>query len=148
MSRARGAIQRRSIWRQRLRDKTRYRPTMSANFLHGIAGAAWLLLASECIPAEETSQPTYEWEQITLNAPFAPRDGAGALSFAGRMWLLGGWNPGQTHREFFPLICNNEVWSSADGTNWMLVKPNTFKDRSFDPTSDWEGRHTAGYAVY
>ena len=121
---------------------------MSANFLHVIAGAAWLLLASECIPAEETSQPTYEWEQITLNASFAPRDGAGALSFAGRMWLLGGWNPGQTHREFFPLICNNEVWSSADGTNRMIVKPNTFKDSSIDPTSDWEGRHTAGYAVY
>lgn len=121
---------------------------MSANFLHVIAGAAWLLLASECMPAEETSQPAHEWEQITLNASFAPRDGAGALSFAGRMWLLGGWNPGQTHRKFFPLVCNNEVWSSADGANWTLVKPNTFKDRSFDPTSDWEGRHTAGYAVY
>jgi len=29
-----------------------------------------------------------------------------------------------------------------------LVKPNTFLDESFDTTSDWEGRHTAGYAVY
>jgi hypothetical protein len=64
------------------------------------------------------------------------------------MWLLGGWNPAKTEREFFPLICNNEVWSSTDGANWSLVKPNTFKDRSFDKTSDWEGRHTAGYAVY
>ncbi|MAD81120.1 MAG: hypothetical protein CMJ50_09800 [Planctomycetaceae bacterium] len=29
-----------------------------------------------------------------------------------------------------------------------MVKPNTFLDKDFDPTSDWEGRHTAGYVVY
>ena len=83
-----------------------------------------------------------------MKAAFAPRDGAGALTFAGRMWLLGGWNPAAAQRAFFPLICNNEVWSSEDGATWTLVKPNTFKDRGFDRTSDWEGRHTAGYAVY
>ena len=27
-------------------------------------------------------------------------------------------------------------------------KPNTFLDATFDPTKDWEGRHTAGYVVY
>ena len=36
----------------------------------------------------------YRWTCVTGSAPFAPRDGAGALSFDGRMWLLGGWNPG------------------------------------------------------
>src|SRR5262249_16125863 len=41
-----------------------------------------------------------------------------------------------------------EVWSSTDGALWSLVKPNTFEDRSFDPAGDWEGRHTAGYAVF
>jgi hypothetical protein len=87
----------------------------------------------------------YEWEPINLKADFAPRDGAGALVYKGRMWLLGGWNPGD--KAHFPRICNNEVWSSADGKAWTLEKPNTFLDRSFDPTSDWEGRHTAGYAV-
>ncbi|MFM8290009.1 MAG: hypothetical protein ACKOGA_25240 [Planctomycetaceae bacterium] len=92
--------------------------------------------------------PRYRWTQVTLTAPFAPRDGAGALTFRGRMWLLGGWNPGAAHRQFFPLICNNEVWSSADGLQWDLIKPNTFRDKSFDPASDWEGRHTAGYVVY
>ena len=94
--------------------------------------------------AEET--PEYQWTRVTLQAPFAPRDGAGALVFQGRMWLLGGWNPrDKTH---FPRICNNEVWSSTDGADWSLVKPNTFLDAAFDPTSDWEGRHTAGYAVF
>jgi hypothetical protein len=62
------------------------------------------------------------------------------------MWLLGGWNPrDKTH---FPRICNNEVWNSADGASWTLVKSNTFLDLNFDPAADWEGRHTAGYVVY
>jgi hypothetical protein len=87
----------------------------------------------------------YEWTPVTLKAEFAPRDGAGALTFRNRMWFIGGWNPSdKTH---FPRICNNEVWSSADGMTWTLEKPNTFLDRTFDPTQDWEGRHTAGYAV-
>ena len=59
---------------------------------------------------------------------------------------MGGWNPGD--KEHFPRICNNEVWSSQDGANWTLVKPNTFLDRDFDAAKDWEGRHTAGYVVY
>lgn len=87
----------------------------------------------------------YEWKLITRQAQFAPRDGAGALAWRGRMWLIGGWNPqDKTH---FPRICNNEVWSSQDGAEWRLEKPNTFLDASFDPRKDWEGRHTAGYAV-
>ena len=88
----------------------------------------------------------YEWKKIALPAAFAPRDGAGALVFKDRMWLLGGWNP--PNKEFFPRACNNEVWSSRDGAGWTLVKPNSFKDSSFDPQLDWEGRHTAGYVVY
>lgn len=118
---------------------------MSARCFARFAIAVSLALLAAAANAEP---PHYEWEQITLDAAFAPRDGAGAVSFAGKMWLLGGWNPGQAHRQFFPLICNNEVWSSPDGREWTLVKPNTFKDRSFDPAADWEGRHTAGYAVY
>lgn len=88
----------------------------------------------------------YRWEQVTPQAAFAPRDGAGALTYQGRMWLLGGWNPGD--KVNFPRICNNEVWASKDGKTWTLVKPNTFRDASFDPASDWEGRHTAGYVVF
>ncbi len=96
--------------------------------------------------ADGDDDPGYRWVPVTGRAAFAPRDGAGALTFRGKMWLLGGWNPGdKTH---FPLICNNEVWSSADGARWDLVKPNTFLDRQFDPSSDWEGRHTAGYVVH
>jgi hypothetical protein len=94
----------------------------------------------------EDDVPRYRWVEVTGEAPFAPRDGAGALVFQDKMWLLGGWNPGD--KQHFPLICNNEVWSSLNGADWTLEKPNTFLDSSFDPESDWEGRHTAGYVVH
>ncbi len=78
----------------------------------------------------------YTWVPVTLDAAFAPRDGAGALSFRGRMWLLGGWNPGD--KVHFPRVCNSEVWSSIDGVEWRLELRQ----------APWEGRHTAGYAVH
>ena len=78
----------------------------------------------------------YEWRCVTENAAFAARDGAGALVFQDKMWLLGGWNPGD--KVHFPLICNSEVWSSADGASWTLE----------NPQAPWEGRHTAGYVVH
>jgi hypothetical protein len=101
--------------------------------------------AAQAVAARIDEPPSYRWVPVNLQAEFAPRDGAGALVFQGRMWLIGGWNPGD--KRHFPRICNNEVWSSADGRAWRLEKPNTFLDETFDPQSDWEGRHTAGYAV-
>ena len=88
----------------------------------------------------------YEWKNITMKAPFAFRDGAGALVYQDKMWLLGGWNP--RDKTYFPLICNNEVWNSTDGLHWNLIKENTYLDKNFDPMQDWEGRHTAGYTVF
>jgi len=88
----------------------------------------------------------YQWINVTNNAAYPPCDGAGALVFNDRMWLLGGWNP--RDKKHFPRICNNAVWSSRDGAKWTLEKGNSFLDKSFDPKSDWEGRHTAGYAVF
>ena len=78
----------------------------------------------------------YEWRCVTESAAFAARDGAGALVFHDKMWLLGGWNPGD--KVHFPLICNSEVWSSTDGAAWTLE----------NPQAPWEGRHTAGYVVH
>lgn len=89
---------------------------------------------------------SYQWVKVNEHAAFAPRDGAGALVFRDRMWLLGGWNP--RDKTNFPLTCNNEVWSSKDGAAWILEKPNTFLSKNFNSGMDWEGRHTAGYVVY
>ena len=88
----------------------------------------------------------YTWTPVTLEAAFAPRDGAGAVVFQDRMWLLGGWS--QLDPIHFPRDCNNEVWSSKDGMTWDLERANTYGEEGFDPDRDWEGRHTAGYAVY
>lgn len=75
----------------------------------------------------------YRWELVTMTAPFAPRDGAGALTLNGRMYLLGGWNPGD--KVNFPRICNSEVWCSTDGLHWTEI----------NEQAPWEGRHCAGW---
>ncbi len=106
----------------------------------------WVAVAGSAPATGPTSHPAtsmtppagreYEWRQVHRSAPFAPRDGAGALVFDGRMWLLGGWNP--QDKIHFPQTCNSEVWSSPDGLEWTLV----------NPRAPWEGRHTAGYVVH
>jgi hypothetical protein len=86
----------------------------------------------------------YVWTQVAKEAPFGPRDGGGGVVFGGKMWLLGGWNPG-----VFAAQCANDVWSSKDGATWVQERPNTFKDpNAFDHKKDWEGRHYAGYHVF
>jgi len=90
----------------------------------------------------------YEWIKVTDEASFPARDGAGALVYHDRMWLIGGWNPGDKKTNPIHSDCNNEVWNSVDGVHWARVKANTHLDDSFDPTTDWEARHTAGYAVF
>ena len=83
-----------------------------------------------------------------MNAAFSPRDGAGALVYKNKMWLIGGWNP--SDKIHFPRMCNNEVWSSKDGTEWILEKANTFHfdGKTFNRHLDWEGRHTAGHVIF
>jgi len=98
--------------------------------------------------SNNSGKAEYEWIKVTDEAPFPGRDGAGALVYDNRMWLIGGWNPWDKKTNPIHSNCNNEVWSSAGGISWSLVKPNTHLDDSFDPTTDWEARHTAGYVVY
>jgi len=98
--------------------------------------------------SKNSGKAEYEWIKVTDDASFPGRDGAGALVYDNRMWLIGGWNPGDKKTNPIHSDCNNEVWSSADGISWSLIKPNTHLDDSFDPTTDWEARHTAGYVVY
>ncbi len=83
-----------------------------------------------------SAERRYRWELVTPEAPFAPRDGGGALTFNGRVWLLGGWNP--TDQARFPNDCNSEVWASPDGRDWQLM----------NPAAPWEKRHTAGYVTH
>lgn len=59
----------------------------------------------------------YRWVNVVMRADFAPRDGAGALVYHDRMWLIGGWN--SRDEAYFPLDCVNDVWSSTDGVQWQ-----------------------------
>lgn len=83
-----------------------------------------------------TKAGEYEWTCVTNKAPYVPRDGAGALVFNGRMWLIGGWNPWV--KPLYPGDCNSEIWSSDDGAHWTLECRE----------APWECRHTAGYVVH
>jgi hypothetical protein len=89
--------------------------------------------------------PLYGWQNVTVQAAFAGRDGAGLLTYDNKLWLLGGWN---SSTAVFPLTTSNEVWSSTDGRHWTLVKPNTFGTTAFKPATDWQGRHMAGWLVF
>jgi len=88
----------------------------------------------------------YKWTKVTGCTAFAPRDGAGALTFKDSMWLVGGWNP--KDKKNFPRHCSNDIWRSKDGCNWFLVQPNTYLDKSFNKEKHWAGRHTGGYTVH
>ncbi len=102
------------------------------------------LAESADITIAPSNKQSYAWEQVAVDAPFGPRDGAGGIVHDGKMWLVGGWNP-----ERFPLQCANDVWSSVDGAKWTMEKPNTFLDAAtFDKKSDWEGRHFGGYHAF
>lgn len=93
------------------------------------------------IPSQKRA---YTWQKVATNAPFGPRDGAGAITFNGKMWLIGGWNGDR-----FPLVCANDVWSSSDGATWVQERPNSFLDvTTFNYASDWEGRHYSGYHTF
>lgn len=109
------------------------------------AGSATFIESKIFSIIPSSMETKFTWTKITDSAPFSPRDGAGALVFKDKMWIIGGWNP---NNKIFPRMCSNDVWSSNDGIFWKMEKPNTFLDSNFDNNLDWEGRHTAGYVVY
>ena len=87
-----------------------------------------------------TTMESYgRWECVTDDPPWAARDGAGAVTFRGRMWLMGGWN--HTDPVLFPDAngqTSSEVWSSADGASWTLEVAE----------APWPSRHCSGFLVH
>jgi len=71
----------------------------------------------------------YHWKEVTADAGFAPRDGAGALVFDGKMWVMEGYHEDGGNR--------NDVWYSPDGRTWTEV-----------PDTPWAPRHAASVYVY
>ena len=61
------------------------------------------------------------WEQVTAQAGWSPRIGAGLVEFKGKMWLLGGQENYYFGDE---KSLKNDVWSSEDGKTWTLATDN------------------------
>jgi len=83
----------------------------------------------------QTNDSRYEWIEVTDSAAFPPRDGAGALVFKGKMWLIGGWRP--TDKQYYPRMCANDVWFSEDGIDWQEL-----------PGTPWAPHHAASVFVH
>ncbi|TGX46432.1 calcium-binding protein, partial [Sphingomonas naasensis] len=81
--------------------------------------------------------PQYRWRFVGVS-PFEARDGHGLISYHGKLWSYGGWNP--LDSENFPQITNNEIWVSTDpGANvWQLATPH----------AEWDPRHTFGTVIH
>lgn len=68
--------------------------------------------------------PVQSWAAARENAPFSARSGFTALSYNGRIWILGGYEPA-TKKTL------RDVWSTSDGTNWQLAnRKANFWDRN------------------
>jgi hypothetical protein len=91
---------------------------------------------SDLIETGSCDKQPYQWICVNENADFTWRDGAGALVFKDKMWLLGGYR--YEGRLPHTRSCNSEVWSSTDGTTWVLE----------NAKAPWEGRHCSGYVVH
>jgi len=97
----------------------------------------WIGTHVSC-PRDVWSSPDgIHWKLVCQEAPWKHSDLPGCVVFKDRMWVMSGWYnarlPGHEP--------GNEVWSSADGANWVKAKNNaaweprmgvgivTFKDR-------------------
>lgn len=56
------------------------------------------------------------WTLATQSAPWIHSDLPMTLTYANKMWVMGGWYNGRLEGH----SASNQVWSSADGTNWKL----------------------------
>lgn len=74
------------------------------------------------------------WNLISQEAPWGPRDSAGAVVFQERMWLFGGWQL-LKDGDFKRL---SDVWHSADGLTWEQVTHQ----------AAWPARNLAGCVVF
>lgn len=97
---------------------------------------------------DEEPGPIWTWEQIASEGPWHPRDGAGLVWFADKLWMLGGWY-GYTVPEWNDQTTTNEVWSSDDlGATWVQELPHDAAPPTSGAGARWLARHTAGVLTH
>lgn len=88
----------------------------------------------------------YWGRAMTKAAAFAERDGAEIEHFAGKYWLLGGWDPVAPEWGGSD-ITTNEVWSSTDLITWTKELVHDAAAPTSGAGARWLPRHTHGTAV-
>ncbi len=74
---------------------------------------------------------TIEWEEVSQEAGWTGRWDHAAVSFHGKIWILGGYNPGNTKSDSYL----EDVWNSSNGESRELI----------NASAPWHGRR--GHAV-
>jgi hypothetical protein len=78
------------------------------------------------------------WQQESVGEGWSPRFAHGAVSFNGRMWVIGGYFLDQSQQG--EIDANAEVWSSADGASWTLETVAPFIPRANHATVVFNNR--------
>lgn len=71
-----------------------------------------------------SSEDGIRWEKVLGSAPFEGRRKHKVVSFAGKLWLIGGENIKGTGL--------TDLWSSNDGMNWVLEKADVVGERLYN----------------
>lgn len=101
-------------------------------------GRLWIFGGLEWVDGKKTLKndvwSSYDgkyWVQVTADAPWQPRAFHAAITYQGKMWVMGG---GSYTPDF---LAYNDVWSSEDGENWTKVGD-----------AEWAGRIWFSAVVY
>lgn len=96
------------------------------------------LASCEFISFQEYEIPPYDgaftWTRVTGEAQWANRLDHAAVAYNNKLWVMGGYNPGQTKGDPY----YEDVWSSADGKTWEQVLTN----------APWKGRRGHTVTVF
>jgi hypothetical protein len=108
---------------------------MRRKILTGAVLAALVLNSCEFVSYEEYSIPPYDgsltFTEVNKKADWKNRLDHASVVFNDRIWVLGGYNPGEVWGDTY----YEDVWSSVDGVEWELVNDN----------APWKGRR--GHSV-
>jgi len=76
----------------------------------------------------------YTWTRVSEHAAWSDRQDFATAAFNGRLWVFGGYNPGQTSGDTY----YEDVWSSVDGSVWEEVTS----------SAPWKGRRGHTVTVF
>lgn len=96
------------------------------------------LASCELISFEDWEIPPYDgdfsWTKVTAHAQWKDRLDFAAVAFQDKLWVFGGYNPGERSKDPY----YEDVWSSVDGKDWELIQGD----------APWKGRRGHTVTVF